>query len=139
MPDQRDTTRAHPVVQLTLMRLRELSREPGTLFWVFGFPVLISIALGAGIVAFFITIVGVFPTALWLLKRRTVTLPTVFLFGLGFGNLPVVLGTVLSGGSGPAGLLRAHAFGSLLGVTGAAVFWLVSVRGVRDAGSPAAR
>ena len=47
MPDQRATpTRAHPVVQLTLMRLRELSREPGTLFWVFGFPVLISIALG---------------------------------------------------------------------------------------------
>src|SRR5262245_60251217 len=38
--------RSHPVVQLTLMRLRELSREPGTLFWVFGFPILISIALG---------------------------------------------------------------------------------------------
>jgi ABC-type polysaccharide/polyol phosphate export permease len=31
---------------LTLMRLRELRREPGTLFWVFGFPILISIALG---------------------------------------------------------------------------------------------
>jgi ABC-2 type transport system permease protein len=38
--------RPHPVVQLTLMRLRELRREPGTLFWVFGFPILISIALG---------------------------------------------------------------------------------------------
>ena len=38
--------RSHPVVQLTLMRLRELRREPGTLFWVFGFPILISIALG---------------------------------------------------------------------------------------------
>src|SRR6185312_11988504 len=36
----------HPVVQLTLMRLRELRREPGTLFWVFGFPILMSIALG---------------------------------------------------------------------------------------------
>src|SRR5262245_768440 len=36
----------HPVVQLTLMRLRELRREPGTLFWVFGFPILISVALG---------------------------------------------------------------------------------------------
>ena len=33
-------------VQLTLMRLRELSREPGTLFWMFGFPVLIAVALG---------------------------------------------------------------------------------------------
>src|SRR5262245_19367949 len=39
-------SRGHPVVQLTLMRLRELRREPGTLFWVFGFPILISIALG---------------------------------------------------------------------------------------------
>jgi ABC-type polysaccharide/polyol phosphate export permease len=38
--------RPHPVAQLTLMRLRELSREPGTLFWVFGFPILMSIALG---------------------------------------------------------------------------------------------
>jgi ABC-2 type transport system permease protein len=33
-------------VQLTLMRLRELRREPGTLFWVFAFPILISVALG---------------------------------------------------------------------------------------------
>jgi ABC-type polysaccharide/polyol phosphate export permease len=42
----RETARSHPVVQLTLMRLRELRREPGTLFWVFGFPILMSIALG---------------------------------------------------------------------------------------------
>jgi ABC-2 type transport system permease protein len=40
------TPRNHPVLQLTLMRLRELRREPGTLFWVFGFPILMSIALG---------------------------------------------------------------------------------------------
>jgi ABC-2 type transport system permease protein len=46
MAEERAGGRAHPVVQLTLMRLRELSREPGTLFWVFGFPILISIALG---------------------------------------------------------------------------------------------
>ncbi|MBN2576133.1 MAG: ABC transporter permease [Deltaproteobacteria bacterium] len=36
----------NPVVQLTLMRLREMAREPGVLFWVFGFPVLLAIALG---------------------------------------------------------------------------------------------
>jgi ABC-type multidrug transport system permease subunit len=34
------------VVQLTLMRLREMMREPGALFWTFGFPVLLSVALG---------------------------------------------------------------------------------------------
>src|SRR6185436_18975888 len=38
--------RDHPVVQLTLMRLREMTREPGVLFWIFGFPILISIGLG---------------------------------------------------------------------------------------------
>jgi len=42
----RSAARPHPIFQLTLMRLRELSREPGTLFWVFGFPILMSLALG---------------------------------------------------------------------------------------------
>ena len=46
MADTRDGGPGHPVAQLTLMRLRELRREPGTLFWVFAFPILISIALG---------------------------------------------------------------------------------------------
>lgn len=35
-----------PLWQLTLSRLRELSREPGTMFWAFGFPILLSVALG---------------------------------------------------------------------------------------------
>jgi ABC-type multidrug transport system permease subunit len=38
--------REHPIVQLTLMRGREMVREPGVLFWIFGFPILISIGLG---------------------------------------------------------------------------------------------
>jgi ABC-type polysaccharide/polyol phosphate export permease len=38
--------RPHPVVELTLMRLREITREPGVLFWAFGFPLLIALALG---------------------------------------------------------------------------------------------
>ena len=46
MAEDKRNERSHPVVQLTLMRLRELRREPGTLFWVFGFPILMSIALG---------------------------------------------------------------------------------------------
>jgi ABC-2 type transport system permease protein len=40
------TRRPHPVAQLTLMRLREIGREPGILFWAFGFPLLLSLALG---------------------------------------------------------------------------------------------
>jgi ABC-2 type transport system permease protein len=31
---------------LTLARVREVLREPGTLFWVFGFPILLSVGLG---------------------------------------------------------------------------------------------
>jgi len=38
--------RPHPIVELTLMRLREFVREPGVLFWAFGFPLLIALALG---------------------------------------------------------------------------------------------
>jgi ABC-type multidrug transport system permease subunit len=41
-----DGKRPHPIVELTLMRLREVGREPGVLFWSFGFPVVLSLALG---------------------------------------------------------------------------------------------
>lgn len=36
----------HPLGQLFLMRLRALWREPSALFWIFVFPMLMSIALG---------------------------------------------------------------------------------------------
>ncbi|MBS2031550.1 MAG: ABC transporter permease [Deltaproteobacteria bacterium] len=35
-----------PLTELTLARLREFIREPGAVFWTFGFPILITIALG---------------------------------------------------------------------------------------------
>jgi ABC-type multidrug transport system permease subunit len=38
--------RGHPLVELTLARLREFVREPGAIFWTFGFPVLLAIGLG---------------------------------------------------------------------------------------------
>jgi ABC-2 type transport system permease protein len=38
--------RHRPLVQLTLMRVREMVREPGVLFWIFGFPVLMAVGLG---------------------------------------------------------------------------------------------
>jgi len=41
-----ESQRPRPIVQLTLMRLRDMMREPGALFWAFGFPVLLSVALG---------------------------------------------------------------------------------------------
>jgi len=36
----------HPLVELTLARLREFSRERGAIFWTFGFPVLLAVGLG---------------------------------------------------------------------------------------------
>jgi ABC-2 type transport system permease protein len=38
--------RASPLWELTKARLREFAREKGTIFWVFGFPLLMAIALG---------------------------------------------------------------------------------------------
>jgi ABC-type multidrug transport system permease subunit len=38
--------RLHPLYQLTLVKLRELWREPEAIFWVFVFPVLLALALG---------------------------------------------------------------------------------------------
>ncbi len=39
-------TGSHPLIELTLARLREFVRSPGTVFWVFVFPVLLAVALG---------------------------------------------------------------------------------------------
>jgi ABC-type multidrug transport system permease subunit len=35
----------HPLIELTLARVREFIREPEALFWTFGFPIVISLAL----------------------------------------------------------------------------------------------
>ena len=43
MPETKDT---HPLVELTLMRMREFLREKEAVFWVFIFPVLMTFALG---------------------------------------------------------------------------------------------
>ncbi len=36
----------HPLFQLTLARFREFYREPSAVFWVYGFPLLLAVALG---------------------------------------------------------------------------------------------
>ena len=38
--------RPNPLWELTKARLREFAREKGTIFWVFGFPLLMAMALG---------------------------------------------------------------------------------------------
>lgn len=39
-------TRTKPLEQLLLARLKEFFREPGAIFWVYGFPVLLAVGLG---------------------------------------------------------------------------------------------
>jgi ABC-type multidrug transport system permease subunit len=41
-----DAARPSPLLQLTLVRIREYTREPEALFWVFAFPVLMALGLG---------------------------------------------------------------------------------------------
>jgi ABC-type multidrug transport system permease subunit len=38
--------RPHQLIALTVARLRMFVREPGALFWTFGFPILLTVALG---------------------------------------------------------------------------------------------
>ena len=35
-----------PIGQLTISRIREFYREPATLFWVYGFPIVLAVGLG---------------------------------------------------------------------------------------------
>ena len=99
----------------------------------------ISVALGTFLFAIGITLVVAVPIAIWVLKRRDVRFKRALLFGLAIGNLPVAVGAVLSGfqrvvlsASRPVdlwGSTGAVLFSSLIGVTGAAVFWAISIRG----------
>jgi ABC-2 type transport system permease protein len=38
--------RKHPIIELTIIRVKEMLREPEAIFWVFAFPVLLALALG---------------------------------------------------------------------------------------------
>lgn len=45
MPDQKRPTHG-PLLELTIVRLKEFLREPDAVFWVFVFPILLTVALG---------------------------------------------------------------------------------------------
>ena len=87
-----------------------------------------SVAIGAGIVAFVVTIAAALPIAVSLKKRGLISLGEALLWGLGLGNVPMVLGAMLAGTYGVQGLIRGVAFSSLLGVGCAAIFWMIALR-----------
>jgi ABC-type multidrug transport system permease subunit len=45
-PDRRPWWQRTPLAQLVLARLREFFREPAAVFWVYGFPLVLAVALG---------------------------------------------------------------------------------------------
>lgn len=45
-PLKRNTEPQHPLWQLTLMRWRLFMREPAAVFWTYGFPLMLALALG---------------------------------------------------------------------------------------------
>jgi ABC-type multidrug transport system permease subunit len=46
MPQPKGQSLSHPLIELTLARVREFIRQPEAVFWVFVFPVLMAFALG---------------------------------------------------------------------------------------------
>ena len=82
-------------------------------------------ALAVSIAAFFVTLFAAFPAAVWVLKRYPLTLWRALLSGVLLGNIPSVLGTILLGGYGLAGLLRVVLFASFLGLGGATALWAI--------------
>jgi hypothetical protein len=113
----------------------------------------LSFAIGAGLVAFVVT-VGAVPIVSWLLSRGPLSANQVIIGGAVLGNVPFALtvmaivvtqavrGTMPSDVGhlwyGVAGAIRAVALGSFLGTASAAVFWGVAGGGAhlgrRDVG-----
>ena len=47
----------HPLCQLILARVREFTREPEAMFWTYGFPLAMAIALG---IAFWVAYLSIY-------------------------------------------------------------------------------
>jgi ABC-2 type transport system permease protein len=46
MPEPRKRPTHHPLLEMTIVRLKEFGREPDAVFWVFAFPLILTMALG---------------------------------------------------------------------------------------------
>jgi hypothetical protein len=87
-----------------------------------------SVAFGATLLACVVTLVLVLPAAIWFMKRRAVSLAEALCIGFAIGNAPMAIGSLLAGTYGAEGLVRGIAMSTVLGLGGAAVFWLIALR-----------
>jgi len=105
----------------------------------------IAVAVGMGLAAIPVTVLGALPSLVWLLRRGPITRTQTFLAGALIGNVPLFLGFILAWLSGPGNspppsfaslppppavltLGRSVIFISAVGLASAAVFWLVAGR-----------
>lgn len=96
----------------------------------------LSVAIGAAFVTAIVALLAVLPTALWVTKRQQLTMQRTVLFGFGFGNVTYLfLAVLLARGRfyGSEGVLGGLVLSSILGVAGAAVFWVIALRPQRQA------
>jgi hypothetical protein len=102
-----------------------------------------GVGLAVGILACLVTIAGALPAVLWLAGRGPLPLSRLLLLGAALGNAPLALiivgATVVNLIAGTpergrdlyavTGTIVRVAIGVLCGTAGAAMFWLVAVRG----------
>ena len=102
-----------------------------------------SLGLAVGILAFLVTVAGALPGVRWLAGRGRLPLRKLLLLGAVLGNMPLILIIVIAttvnlvAGTperaralyGLAGNLARVAIGLGCGTLGAAVFWVIAIRG----------
>jgi hypothetical protein len=91
--------------------------------------VAVSLAAGAGLVAFFAVMLAAVPILLWRTDRGPLSRAQVLWWGVAVGNLPGLLGLILVGGV--LDVVRLVALGSLFGLVCSFVFWVISIRSTR--------
>jgi hypothetical protein len=109
----------------------------------------VGMGLSAGIVAVFVIVFGAIPAFAWVSRVGPPSLAKVLFAGALLGNLPLGIGVLLMLGShlrngtippnfsdqwyGLAGLSQTVAVGLFVGMTSAAVFWLIGISGTEPA------
>lgn len=101
----------------------------------------ISIALDAGFAAFLVTLFFGFPLVVWLSNRGPLRLKQILACGAILGNVPYAIVGLLAVTAvtrdadaaatwfGPLAIARALAIGTIFGMAGGALFWVISIRG----------
>jgi hypothetical protein len=85
----------------------------------------IAIGFTVGLVSVPLVVFAVVPVILWLRRYGRLTVASSLVGGVVFGNVPIAIGWLLAGTYGPLQTARTVAYASAIGLTGAAVFWLV--------------